>query len=652
MERMRELVDLLNKYAYEYYVLDDPTVSDVEYDRLYDELVALEKELVFRLPDSPTLRVGGKPLKSFKPYTHKARLYSLDKAKSIEEVEGFFNRVKKELGYLPEMTLEHKFDGLTISLTYDNGMLVRGATRGDGEIGEDVTEQIKTIRTIPLTIKYKGLIEIQGEGIMRFSAFDEYNKTAEVPLKNPRNAVAGAIRNLDPKETAKRKLDFFAYNIGYREGIDFATQADMRKFIIDNGFLVGEQFEIINDIATLEKSLAHIEETRDDLDFLIDGAVIKVNDVAVRAELGYTEKFPKWALAYKFKAIETTTILRDVIWQVSRTSKLNPLAVLDPVDLMGVTVKRATLNNYSDIQRKGIKIGSRVLIRRSNDVIPEIMGVYEHTSESAEISPPEVCPACGAPVKAEGAFYYCTNKETCAPRIISVLDHYADKACMDIDGFSEKTAEQLYNYLHVDSPDKLYKLTLDDLKSLDGFKDKKANNLLDSIQKSKKTELSRFVFALGIPAIGKKASKELTAKFGSLEALRTATKEQIIEIDDFGDVMAENVVNYFSNPQNSALIDRLLECGIEFKAEEPLPEGPFSGYNVVLTGALTKYNRGKAQEIIRALGGTTSETVSKNVNLVVAGEDAGSKLQKAQKLGIKIIDEKEFLQIVDNSGLF
>ncbi len=649
MDRMRELVALLNKYAYEYYVLDDPTVSDAEYDKLYDELVALENELVFRLPDSPTLRVGGAPLKSFAQYTHKARLYSLDKAKSIEEVDGFFNRIKKELGYVPEMTLEHKFDGLTLSLTYDNGTLVTGATRGDGEVGEDVTEQVKTIRTVPLTIKYKGLIEIQGEGIMRFSAFDEYNKTAEVPLKNPRNAVAGAIRNLDPRETAKRKLDFFAYNIGYHEGVDFDTQADMRKFIIDNGFLVGEQFEIVNDLETLEASLNRIEATRGDLDFLIDGAVIKVNKVSLRSELGYTEKFPKWALAYKFKAVETTTILRDVIWQVSRTSKLNPLAVLDPVDLMGVTVKRATLNNYSDIQRKGIKIGSRVLIRRSNDVIPEIMGVYEHTSESADILPPTVCPACGAPVRAEGAFYYCTNKETCAPRIISVLDHFADKACMDIDGFSEKTAEQLYNDLHVDTPDKLYTLTYEDLMRLDGFKEKKAKNLIDSIQKSKRTTLSRFIFALGIPTIGKKASKELAAKFVTLGALMHATKESITEIDDFGDVMADNVVKYFSSADNVEIINNLLFYGVEFVNEEPVTEGAFSGKNVVITGVLSSYKRSQAQEIIRSLGGTTSDTVSKSVNLVIAGEDAGSKLQKAQKLGIEIISEKEFLQIVDNS---
>lgn len=646
MERMRELVDLLNKYAYEYYVLDEPTVSDAEYDALYDELVALEKELIFVLPDSPTKRVGGETLKSFPSYAHKGRLYSLDKAKSIEETEAFFNRLIKELGYLPELTLEHKFDGLTLSLTYDNGELIRGATRGDGEIGEDVTEQIKTIRTIPLKIAFKGFIEIQGEGIMRFSAFDEYNKTAEVPLKNPRNAAAGAIRNLNPKETAKRKLDFFAYNIGYHEGISFNSQKEMRDFIIANGFMVGEEFSLINSLSELDIALKRIEENRDNLDFLIDGAVIKVNKTSLRLDLGYTEKFPRWALAYKFKAVETTTVLKDVIWQVSRTSKLNPLAILEPVDLLGVTVKRATLNNYSDIQRKGIKIGSRVLIRRSNDVIPEIMGVYEHTENSVDILPPEVCPACGAPTKLDGVFYYCTNNVNCAPQIISALDHFASKPCMNIEGFSEKTAEQLYNELNVTSPDRLYKLTYAELQNLDGFKDKKIKNLLDSIEKSKNTTLARFIFALGIPQIGKKAAKQLADHFVSLDAVMHATPFELILLEDFGEIMVNNVVEFFADENNIALINALLNSGVKIVEEEIVKEGIFVGYNVVFTGALTKYKRSAAQQIVISEGGKCADTVSKNVNLVVVGADAGSKLEKAKKLGIKVITEEEFAEMV------
>ncbi len=649
MERMRELVDLLNKYAYEYYVLDEPTVSDAEYDALYDELVALERALIFVLPDSPTKRVGGETLKSFPIYTHKDRLYSLDKAKSIDEANAFFNRLIKELGYLPELTLEHKFDGLTLSLTYENGNLIRGATRGDGEVGEDVTEQIKTIRTIPLKIPFKGLIEIQGEGIMRFSAFDEYNKTADVPLKNPRNAAAGAIRNLNPKETAKRKLDFFAYNVGYHEDITFKSQKEMRDFVIDNGFLVGEEFSIINSLDELKNALDNIELKRDSLDFLIDGAVIKVNKTALRLDLGYTEKFPRWALAYKFKAVETTTILKDVIWQVSRTSKLNPLAILEPVDLLGVTVQRATLNNYTDIQRKGVKIGSRVLIRRSNDVIPEIMGVYEHGENAVEILPPSVCPACGSPTKLDGVFYYCTNSVDCAPQIISTLDHFASKPCMNIEGFSEKTAEQLYNELKVTSPDRLYTLTYSELATLEGFKDKKINNLLDSIEKSKHTTLQRFLFALGIPQIGKKVAKQLADHFVTLDAVMNATPFELILLDDFGDIMVNNVVSYFEKEENKELISALLKNGVTIVEEEVVTEGVFVGYNVVFTGSLSKYKRSFAQQMVIDRGGKCADTVSKNVNLVVVGADAGSKLEKAKKLGIRVITEEEFSKIVDNS---
>ena len=615
MDRMRELVELLNKYAYEYYVLDAPTVSDAEYDKLYDELKALEEELLFVLPDSPTKRVGAAPLKEFKPYTHKERLYSLDKAQSIEELKAFFARVEKAAGFFPDFTVEHKFDGLTLSLTYENGKLVRGATRGDGVTGEEVTEQIKTIRTVPLTIPFKGTVEVQGEGIMRFSAFDEYNLTASVPLKNPRNAAAGAIRNLDPAETAKRKLDFFAYNIGYHDGVRFASQRAMREFIIENGFLYGKRFDVVNSEEAAEKAIRAIEEERDSLDYLIDGAVVKVDSVSLREELGYTEKFPRWALAYKYKANETTTILKNVLWQVSRTSKINPLAELEPVELGGATIKRATLNNYDDILKKGVKIGSRVLIRRSNDVIPEIMGVYEAHDDDKDILPPEVCPACGYPVRRDGAFYYCTNKTGCAPQIVSMLDHFADKQCMDIDGFSEKTAEQLYN----------------------------------EVARSRHTTLDRFIFALGIPNVGKKTAKQLADHFRTLDALRRGTREEIATLDDFGLITADSIVSFFEDADNSAAVDRLLSKGIVISEPEAAAEGPFSGKTVVLTGSLSRFKRSEAQKLIVRLGGAVADSVSSRVNLVVVGADAGSKLQKAVKLGIEIMDEEKFSEIVDNS---
>lgn len=648
MDRMRQLVDLLNSYAKEYYENDNPLVSDAEYDKLYDELVALEESSGEVFADSPTHRVGGAPIKKFSSYSHRQRLYSLDKAKDEESLNAYFQRVKKALGFVPEMTLENKFDGLTLSLTYEAGELSIGATRGDGVVGENVTAQIRTIKSIPLTIPYKGLIEIQGEVVMRLSVFEEYNKTAAEPLKNARNAAAGAVRNLDPRLTAERKLDFFAYNVGYSDK-EFSTQSEIRDFLMQNGFQVDDLFLLVNQENSCPE-LAKIEENRDNLDFLIDGAVLKVNQLSYREKLGFTEKFPRWAIAYKFTPQEATTMLKEVKWQVSRTGKINPLAILEPVELMGVTVQRATLNNILDIQRKKIKTNSKVFIRRSNDVIPEIMGVAEYTQDSHEILPPQVCPSCDSQVKIEGAFLYCTNIENCAPRIISSLDHFASKPCMDIEGLSEKTAEQLYNDLGVNSLDKIYDLTIEGLLTLEGFKERKAQNLLDGIEKSKNTTLDRFLFALGIPTIGKKAASQLKKKFHTLENVMNATKEQIVEIDDFGDIMADNIINYFADNSNREIVASLLSKGITFKQDEPIAEGIFSGKNVVLTGSLSSYKRSKAAEIIKSLGGAVSDTVSKSVNLVIAGEDAGSKLEKAKKLGIEIQDEQWFLAQIANEN--
>lgn len=648
MDRMRELVDKLNKYAREYYELDNPTVSDAEYDALYDELVEMENSAGIILPDSPTHRVGGMPLKKFRPYAHRQRLYSLDKAKDKNQLEAYFARVKKALGYVPAMTLENKFDGLTMSLTYENGELVTAATRGDGVTGEDVTPQARTIRTVPLTIPYKGLIEVQGEAIMRLSVFRQYNETASEPLKNARNGAAGAVRNLDPKVTAERKLDFMAYNVGYSDK-EFKSQRQIREFLKQNGFQTDDLFIIIEDTSYVYNQLKAIEENRSALDFLIDGAVLKIDDLSLRQILGFTEKFPRWAIAYKFVPEETTTIVKDVVWQISRTGKLNPLAILEPVELMGATVKRATLNNILDIQKKDIKINSRVFIRRSNDVIPEIMGVSEHYENSVDITPPKVCPSCGSEVIQEGPFLYCANKDKCAPRLISEIVHFASKPCMDIEGLSEKTVEQLYNELGVDAPDKLYTLTKEQLLTLEGFKDKKAQNLLDAINNSRLTTLDRFIFALGIPGIGKKAAKQLAQKFKTLDNVMAATAEQIIEIDDFGSVMTDNTVNFFADQNNRLLIKSLLDKGIAFEKEEEPKEGVLSGRVVVLTGSLRNYKRSQAAEIIKDLGGEVSDTVTKSVNLVIAGEEAGSKLAKAQKLGIEIRDEEWFLKIIEEN---
>lgn len=646
LEKMQELIKRLNRYAYEYYTLDAPTVSDKEYDALYDELLSLEKETGTVLPDSPTVRVGGETLKGFNQYTHRQRLYSLDKSQTKEGIAAYAERLIKSFGRLPKLTVEKKFDGLTLSITYEGGKLKTAATRGDGETGEEVTEQIKTIRTVPLTIPFDGLIEVQGEGLMRLSELKKYNEKEAVPLKNARNGAAGAIRNLNPKETAKRNLDFVAYNVGYSENFPAKTQSEVREHLKEWGFLTDSFFAVADDIVGVYKALDDIEEMRPDLDFLIDGAVIKVDDLSLREEVGFTEKFPRWAIAYKYKAEETTTVLERVDWQVSRTGKLNPLAILTPVDLMGVTVKRATLNNISDIKRKGIKIGDRVFIRRSNDVIPEITGVAETFPSSRTIEPPEICPHCGSPVKADGVFLYCENPVGCAPRVISQLTHFASKPCMDIDGLSDKTAELLYNQLNVRTPDELYDLTKEQLLTLDGFKDKKAENLIDGIAKSKNTTLARFLFALGIGQIGKKTARVLADRFKTLEAVRAASFDEIVALPDFGDIMADGVVSFFADKENADLVDKLVSKGIVF-SEEQSTDGVFSGRVVVLTGALTKYKRGKAAELIRERGGIVADSVSKSVNLVIAGEDAGSKLDKARKLSIEIWNEQQFLSALE-----
>lgn len=642
--RMKELVELLNKYASLYYEQDAPVVSDAEYDALYDELRRLEESEGYSLKNSPTHRVGGAPQKKFEQTKHLLRLYSLDKCQSIEEFYDWCARTEKTFSPLPELTAEYKFDGLTLNLLYDEGKLVQATTRGDGVTGEIVTAQVRTISKLPKEIKYKGRIEIQGEGIMRLSAFDNYNLTAQEPLKNARNGVAGAIRNLNPAVTAERNLSFFAYNIGYSDKT-FATQKEIREFLIEQGFETEGDFSVVNSKEEIEDYINRAEKARGGLDYLIDGLVFKVNNLSFRDELGYTEKFPKWAIAYKFKADERTTTLEDVVWQVSRSAKLNPLAILDPVDIGGVTVKRATLNNYGDILRKNVKIGDRVFIRRSNDVIPEIMGVAETYEHSKTIEKPTVCPACGAPVQEVGAFLYCTG-EHCAPQVISMLDHFASKDAMDIEGFSEKTAEQFYNEIELRSVVDLMNLKAEDMFGLEGFGDKKISNLLASIDKSKHTTADRFLYALGIDGIGKKTAKDLIKRFRTLKSLQDATFEELSQVDGIGGILANNIVEYFADESNKKIISDLIQSGVVIEEIQEV-DGVFKGIKFVLTGSLPTLKRGEATAIIEQNGGEVASSVSKAVNIVLAGEDAGSKLEKAKKLGIKIISEDEFKAMLE-----
>lgn len=645
MDKMRQLVDKLNDYAYRYYTLDEPTIADVEYDNLYDELERLERESGMKYLDSPTNRVGGELLDGFEQYTHQSRLYSLAKCQQKEELEAWIEKIEKDVGKFPDCSVEYKYDGLTINLSYDRGELIRAVTRGNGTIGEIVTAQATTIRTIPLTIPYKGRIEVQGECIMRLSELNKYNQTHAIPLKNARNGAAGALRNLDPKVTAERHLDFIAYSVGYSPDMEFKSQKEMNDFLKVNRFKSGDYVKIAESMSQIMEYVSQIEDMRPNLDYLIDGAVIKINNMSIRQELGATIKAPRWAMAFKYEAEEVTTTIKDVLWQVSRTGKVNPLAVLEPVELAGVTVSRATLNNLDDIARKDVKIGSKVFIRRSNDVIPEILGVAEHFPDSLDILPPEQCPSCGAELRREGAFLYCDNHEGCGAINVSKIEHFASKDAMDIDGLSEKTIEKLYDMGFLRNLTDLYKITAEQLSQAEGFKDKKITNTLNAINKSKKVSFSRFIYALGINNIGKKSAQTLAEHYTNIEALLECTQEELNGLDDFGQIMSEGVYRYLHEQKNIEQIHQLIALGVEIEAQET-KSGVFEGYNVCITGTLSK-PRGEIGEMITQRGGKLSQSVSKNVNLVLAGENAGSKLQKAEKLGIRIIDENEFERMLE-----
>jgi len=651
---MQELNALLNKAARAYYTLDEPIMADVQYDQLYDELLALEKETGTILPDSPTHRVGGEVLAAFPKHRHITRLWSMDKVQSeaalmewLERCERLYNQ---ENG-LPELYfgIEYKFDGLTINLTYENGVLVQAATRGDGQVGEAILPQARTIRDIPLTIPYQGRLEVHGECIMRLSTLEKYNETAAIPLKNARNGAAGALRNLDPRVTAERHLSAFFYDVGTIDNPPYHDQAGMVAFIRAQGLPVSPYFKTAHTPQQVMDCVREIEESRDTLDFLIDGVVIKIQDEATRAVFGFTDKFPRWEVAFKFAAEENTTTLERVTWELGRTGKLTPLGHVAAVDFAGVTVRKATLNNFGDIQRKGLRLGCTVWIRRSNDVIPEIMGRVEDGAEGEEILKPAVCPACGQPLVERGANLYCVNRETCRPQAVARLAHFASRDAMDITGFSEKTAGQLYDLCEIRDPADLYHLTREQLLSLEGFKEKRADNLLAALEKSRHCQLDEFLFAIGIPNIGRGTARDIAGHFGSLESIMSASLEELTAIPDVGGIVAQSVVEFFSFPENRRMIDRLLSAGVT-PAEKALPDAdapqPLAGKTVVVTGTLPSLSRNEAEDLIRAMGGTASGSVSKKTAYVLAGEKAGSKLDKARQLGIPVLDEAAFMHLI------
>ncbi|WP_415279844.1 NAD-dependent DNA ligase LigA [Clostridium perfringens] len=656
---IEELVEELNKYAYEYYVLGNSSVTDKDYDKKYYELVDLEKETGYKLPYSPTQRVGDVILPEFKKYTHKARLWSLDKAQTLEEIREWHNRNVKFLEEynrtsdeeLPPLKyiLTKKFDGLTINLSYDeNGVLVTGATRGTGTIGEDVTAQVKTIKSIPLKIDCHDFLEIHGEAIMTTESFEKYNSEAETPLKNLRNGAAGALRNLNVAETAKRNLSAFFYDVGYKEGAPFKTYMEMLNFIKTKGFPMDDYIRECTTLDEIQKEIDYIRDIRFDLNYDIDGLVIAIDDIRTRDLLGYTVKFPKWAIAYKFEAQEATTKLLDVEWNVGRSGRVSPTAILEPVELAGVTVKRATLNNMDDIARKGVRLGAEVFVRRSNDVIPEIMGVVPESLEGTkEIEEPKVCPACGAHLVHEGVHIYCENTLGCKPQMVKTIVHFAGREAMNIAGFSEKTAEQLFEKLDIRDISDLYKLEYEKLLDLDKFGPKKAQNLLDAIEKSKDCTLEAFLYSLGIPNVGVKTAKDLVKRFESLENLEKATFEELVSVQDVGDIVARSIIEFFKEERTLKVINELLSLGVNphYEKKEVL-ESPFMGKTVVVTGTLENYSRTSIKEKLESLGAKVSGSVSKKTDFVIAGEAAGSKYDKAKSLGVTILNEEEFENMI------
>ena len=647
IKKMEELIREIEKHNYNYYVLDNPTISDSEYDKLYYSLVDLEKETGIILPYSPTQRVGDTVLEGFTKKRHEVPLYSLNKVRDFSDLEEWCNDIRK-VDKTTDFAVEYKFDGLNLVIEYENGLFKSATTRGNGSIGEDVSLQVKTIKTVPLQIKFKGRLIVQGEGMMTNKSFAQYNKTATEKLKNPRNAVAGAIRNLDVKETAKRNLDFFCYSILLCEGEKFTTQKQMHEFLVENGFQTGNYFKICTDVKEIIHCINEIDLVKSKLDVMIDGMVIKVNNVAPREDIGFTAKFPKWAIAYKFEAQEATTLLKNVVWQVGRSGRVTPIAELEPVELAGATIRRATLNNIDDIRRKDVYINARVFVRRSNEVIPEIMGLAEKNENSVKIVEPDLCPCCKSKLVKRGPLLYCENHLGCRDQVVDRLSHFTSREAFNIGGLSEKTIEALYDNLGVRKESDLFKLKLEDLLKLENFQEKKSKNIINSLQNSKNVEFYRFLLALGIAEVGVKTAKDIAKHFKTLDNLKNASKEEILKIDDIGEIIADNIYNFFKERYNIDEIDSLFGCGVKIKEVELLQTNPnITGKTFVLTGTLTK-PRGEVETLIESLGGKTSSSVSKNTDYVLAGESAGSKLDKARALGVKIINEEEFNDLLKN----
>lgn len=663
-ERIRKLRDEIEFHNYRYYVLDDPVISDAEYDALMRELVELEAEhpeLV--TPDSPTQRVGAAPAEAFAPVVHRSPMMSLANVYSVEELRAFDTRVRKALDGEPvEYVAELKIDGLAVSLVYEEGRFVRGATRGDGTTGEDVTHNLRTIRSIPMRLRLDQpvSIDVRGEVYMirrEFHKLNEERRAAGEPLfANPRNAAAGSLRQLDPKVTAARPLDIFVYGIGYMSGEGGAapeTHLEALGLLKEAGFRTNPNTRLCRTIDEVVDYCAHWGERRDTLDYEIDGVVVKVNSLAQQERLGATARSPRWAVAYKFPARQATTKVRDIIVQVGRTGTLTPVAVLDPVELAGSTVSRATLHNEDIIRAKDIRIGDTVIVEKGGDVIPEVVKVVteRRTGAEREFRMPTKCPECGADVvRLEGeAASRCVGGMACPAQVREGILHFASRDAMDIEGMGPSLVAQLLDAGLVKTVADIYDLKLDDIARLERMGKKSAENLLSAIERSKSRPLHRLVFALGIRHVGERSARDLAEHFGTMDRLAAATYDELTRVPDVGPKVAESVLAFFREPRNREILRRLADAGVnmkETKKATPSAESPLAGKTVVLTGTLERFTRKEAEEAVLARGGKVSSSVSRKTDYVVVGKDPGSKYDKARELGVTILDEHEFARLL------
>lgn len=652
-KRVEQLTETLEKANRDYYDLDSPTLEDDEYDALMRELRALESEFPELLSESsPSQRVGGSAATTFEKVPHAVQMASLQDVFSDGEVREFFERVQKQGA--EEFTVEPKIDGLSVSLEYENGVLVRGSTRGDGFVGEDITANLKTIRAVPLKLKEKiPLLEVRGEVYMpklSFAKLCEIQEKNGEPLpKNPRNAAAGSLRQKDSKITAERALDIFCFNIQRVEGKDFSTHSESLEFLTEQGFKVIPDYRVCTSIEEVLDRIDEIGKMRTSLLFDIDGAVVKVNNLRLREEIGATVKVPKWAVAFKYPPEEKETMLNEIEINVGRTGALTPVAVFDPVQLAGTTVSRAVLHNQDYIAEKDIRVGDRIVVRKAGDIIPEVVRSVSHAENSEPFFIPNRCPVCSAEAvrDEDEAVIRCQNID-CPAQLLRSIEHFASRGAMNIEGLGEAVVKQLVDEGLVKTVADLYTLNLQDLTALERFGKKSAENLLNSIENSKKNNLSRLIFALGIKGIGSSSAKLLCEKFGDMDSIMAATEAEIVEIEKFGDILAKSVYKSMREPHRIELISRLKELGLNMIYESAKTSDKFAGLTFVLTGTLPTLKREQAKEMIEKLGGKCAGSVSKKTSYVLAGEEAGSKLDKANELGITVINEEQFIKMTEN----